>query len=149
MKIRRMELRDIPQIAEIEKQCFSLPWSEKEIEKTFLSNNSIYCVAEDNGSIVGYVGTLHVLDEGNIINVAVIPTCRCRGIAKGLMEYLFSELKSVGVKNITLEVRKSNTDAIYLYESFGFKAEGIRKNFYERPVEDAVIMWLHCELFPL
>lgn len=141
MQIREMQIEDAAAIAEIEKQCFSLPWPIKEIEETFLAKNSIFYVASIGGQIVGYAGLYFILDEGNIINIAVDSRYRRQGIAKGLLEHLILQLKHKGVKNVTLEVRKGNMAAISLYESFGFETVGIRKNFYVRPLEDALIMW--------
>lgn len=141
MKLRKMTLEDISQVAEIEKQCFSLPWSRKEIEKTFLSDNVLFIVAEIKGIIVAYVGIIIVLEEANIINIATHINYRRLGIAKGLLETLLSEARKIGVNDITLEVRQSNSSAIDLYKSFGFESAGIRRNFYNQPPEDAIIMW--------
>lgn len=141
MNLRRMTIEDIKEIELIERQCFTLPWSKKEIEKTFIAGNSVFCVATIEGQIVGYIGMITVLDEGNIINIAVKSEYRRCGVAKGLLDFLITEAKTENIKNITLEVRQSNSNAINLYESFGFETAGIRKNFYDRPTENAVIMW--------
>lgn len=141
MHLRRMEIEDAKEIEIIEKQSFALPWSKYEIEKTFLAGNNLFCIATIQGEVVGYIGMLMVLDEGNIINIAVKSDFRRCGIAKGLLVFLIAEAKKEEVKHITLEVRQSNAIAIKMYESLGFEAVGIRKNFYERPTENAVIMW--------
>ncbi len=130
----------IDAISQIETECFSDPWSKTAIEQ-FLSypQNTILCAFLDD-KLCGYVSETLVLDEIQIANVAVSESWRRQGIASILIEALINKCYSQKVSFVTLEVRKSNTPAINLYTKFGFKAEGIRKNYYKTPVEDAIIM---------
>lgn len=139
--IRLMESKDIEGVAELEKECFSMPWSAASLQKELDNENSIFCVCEMDGTIVGYAGLYLVPPEGDITNVAVTALYRGRGIAKQLLETLFEQAAKKGITEFTLEVRVSNEPAICLYEKMGFRSEGIRKNFYDAPKEDACIMW--------
>jgi ribosomal-protein-alanine N-acetyltransferase len=100
-----------------------------------------YFVAECEGEIAGCCGIRNIAGEGEITNVVVAAKHRRCGIGRMLMEYMLNKTKEVGIGDCTLEVRVSNLPAISLYESLGFKGEGIRPGFYEKPVEDALIMW--------
>jgi len=147
MIIRPMELRDVEAVAEIEKICFTTPWSENAYRDTLSNENALYLVAEtkDTKMIVGMCGVLKILDEGDISNVAVHPDYRRKSIAKQMMEELLSRGQKFGIDVFTLEVRAGNEAAVKLYEYFGFKTEGLRKRFYDKPVEDALIMWKRKE----
>lgn len=147
MIIRPMELRDVEAVAEIEKICFTTPWSENAYRDTLSKENALYLVAEtkDTKMIVGMCGVLKILDEGDISNVAVHPDYRRKSIAKQMMEELLSRGQKFGIDAFTLEVRAGNEAAVKLYEYFGFKTEGLRKRFYDKPVEDALIMWKRKE----
>jgi ribosomal-protein-alanine acetyltransferase len=136
-----MNPQDLRQVAIIEKENFSCPWSETAFASTLEKENIIYLVAVELEEIIGYCGEWYVLDEGEITNVAVSRSSRRKGIAVQLLQELFVQAQKKGVTLHTLEVRKSNQSAINLYEKLGFQAEGIRKNFYEKPTEDAIIMW--------
>lgn len=138
---REMQKKDIASIARIENISFSQPWSKKGIADFLKQNNSIMLVAEEFGKIVGYVGLYYVLDEANITNIAVLPGYRRIGVGENLIRYLIDEVKKKNIRGITLEVRESNEAAINLYTKLGFDSIGIRKKFYEKPVEDAIIMW--------
>ena len=134
--------KDIAAIEEIEKLCFATPWSYESLKYDIVENNrALYLVAEIEGEICGYVGIWKIVDEGHITNVAVAPTHRRKHIASALLESLFRVTERAGVVRHTLEVRAGNEGAIKLYESFGFKADGLRKGYYEDNGEDAVIMW--------
>ena len=140
--VRRGEEKDIAAIEEIEKLCFATPWSYESLKYDIVENNrALYLVAEIEGEICGYVGIWKIVDEGHITNVAVAPTHRRKHIASALLESLFRVTERAGVVRHTLEVRAGNEGAIKLYESFGFKADGLRKGYYEDNGEDAVIMW--------
>ena len=128
--IRQMEEKDIPQVYAIEKETFSMPWSKK-------------AFAELEGEIAGYCGCYQSLEEAEITNVAVKRQLRGHGIGRRLLEELMRIGKERGAFAYTLEVRVSNQAAIHLYEKLGFISFGIRKNFYEKPKEDAMIMWRH------
>ena len=116
--------------------CFAHPWSKKDLENQLSLGTSHFLVALDNGKAVGYMGLQIFSGEGYVTNVAVLPEYRRRGIAKRLISAEFENEMNF----ITLEVRKSNTPAIKLYEKAGFKNVGIRPRFYTAPDEDAVIM---------
>lgn len=141
IKIRRMEESDLKEVSSIENAVFTLPWSYESFLKTLTSEDTIYLVAEWKGKIVGYLGIWTVLDEGDITNVAVKEDCRNQGIGQLLLSEGIRQAKNQGIKDLTLEVRKSNQAAIFLYEKNGFENVGIRPNFYKHPKEDAIIMW--------
>ena len=140
ISIRKMTFEDIADVAIIEKKCFSMPWSEKSFEDSSKQSYSHFFVAEYDNIIAGYMGVYCVVDEADITNVAVLPEYRRKGIAKKLILHIENMAKDIHVKQINLEVRESNRQAINLYEQMGFKNIGIRKSFYEKPVENAAIM---------
>ena len=145
--IRRMQEEDILQVVEIEKTAFTRPWTKSIFKATLLLPYAAYYVAADeeaDGRIVGACGVRKILGEGDISNVAVHPAYRRRGICRAMLETLLFEAREDGVKDFTLEVRAGNAPAIRLYESFGFKTEGIRPGFYDHPREDGLIMWLRA-----
>lgn len=141
IKIRFMETEDIPQVYEIEKRSFSIPWSEKSFLESIALPHAIFLVAEDGKQILGYCGMYKVFGEGDITNIAVLPEYRGMGVGTGLLKEMIGYASERGILDITLEVRESNKGAIHLYRKFGFENVGIRKNFYEKPTENAVIMW--------
>ncbi len=134
-----IDYRHIKEIAKLEKVCFSTPWSEESI-KTAYQNGTRFFVCEKEGEVLGYVGLSAILDEGYITNIAVFPEYRKMGVGSAILQYLFNFAKENSLSFISLEVRVSNNSAISLYEKFGFKTEGRRKNFYTAPNEDALIM---------
>ncbi len=140
VKIEPMSERDIYPIAEIEKMCFSEPWSVDSLSAELLKDDSFFFSAKLCGETVGYIGTNIVLDECYIANVAVNPDYRRKKIASALLEKATKNAKEKDCAFITLEVRKSNAPAISLYEKFGFEVCGERKNFYQNPTENALIM---------
>lgn len=140
MLVRTMQKEDIKKVAEIEKASFSKPWSEKGFEDALDMNDTMLLVIEDDNMVIGYTCMYISFEEGEITNVAIEEKSRGRGLSKALMETTIAEAKKRGVTRIVLEVRKSNAPAIGLYEKMGFASLGIRKNFYEMPLEDAVIM---------
>lgn len=127
------------EIADLEKICFSVPWSEKQLVDS-AKNGTTFFIAEINGNIAGYIGIDTVIDEGYITNIAVSPEFRRKGVASHLLAQTEKFAKSKGLSFITLEVRVSNTVAINLYEKHGFELAGKRKNFYITPTEDALIL---------
>ena len=141
MKVRCMRKEDVEQVASIEQVLFSKPWSKKDFLDALSKEENIYLVAEEQEKILGYCGVWGVAGEGQITNVAVREDYQGRGIATALFTYLFEEGSRKQLYAYTLEVRVSNHTAIGLYEKLGFFAKGIRKDFYELPREDAVIMW--------
>lgn len=138
--VRRMKNDDICVVARIEKECFSLPWSEKSFQESLALSYGIFFVAEYMGEIAGYIGVYQMGDESDITNVAVSSAHRRIGIGKKLLEEVEKYATDNGIHSVTLEVRESNTPAINLYKAMGYKNIGIRKNFYEKPTENAIIM---------
>ncbi len=137
-----MQLSDIPEVAAIERQTFSQPWTEKGFRDALEQGDSLYLVArmEDRNEIAGYCGFQQGLDEAELLNVAVRSDFRENGIGCVMLRLLLKLGRGRGVHRFVLEVRKSNAAALHLYEKLGFVVEGVRKNFYEKPTEDAVIM---------
>lgn len=136
-----MDRGHIPQIAALERECFSTPWSEALLEDALFDDRASFIVAEDGeeGNILGYAGLHAVLDEGYIDNIAVIPDARRHGVASALLD-VFCRFGAANLAFLTLEVRSSNAAAIGLYEKFGFQRVGLRPGYYQHPREDAVIM---------
>ena len=141
MVIRNVTEEDIAQIAEIESECFSSPWNEQML-KSQLGDKHIFLAATDDKGLLGYVGLMHVLDEGYISNVAVTSSARRKGVADALIEQMRRCAEALELSFMTLEVRVSNVPAIALYSKHGFKEVGRRKKYYEYPCEDAIIMTL-------
>ncbi len=169
--IRRMREEDIPQVVEIEKIAFTRPWSKSIFKATLLLPYAAYYVAvqdeedgnaatlseapvekgtenaakaaeaDKGGKIIGLCGVKKIFEEGEISNVAVHPDFRGNGISRKMLEILMKEAREDGVQAFTLEVRAGNNIAINLYESLGFRTEGVRRGFYDHPVEDGLIMW--------
>jgi len=140
MLIRRMTIEDISVVAEIENQCFSLPWSEKSFADSVSREDTIFLVCEKDACITGYIGMYISFDEASITNVAVSPAFRKRGCGEQLVTEAKVAAKTAGAECVFLEVRASNEPALSLYKKLGFEELGIRKKFYEHPVEDAIIM---------
>jgi len=140
VEISVAEKDDISAIAELEKMCFSSPWSEKAVLDTMSGENSLFLVAKAEGKICGYIGSYSALDEGYITNVAVNPDFRRRGVGKALVGELIRQGKEKGLSFLTLEVRESNEGAIALYSDLGFENVGKRPRFYSNPTEAAYLM---------
>ena len=138
--IRPMEKKDIVQVVEIENSIFTIPWSANSFIEASENENNIYLVCIENDEITGYCGLWTVLGEGNVTNVAVTKTHRGKGYGRALLQELEKRGLEKDVSKFFLEVRQSNLVAQNLYLSLGYEKIGIRKNFYERPSEDAVIM---------
>ena len=132
---------DLIAVAEIEKLIFSIPWSVQAFKDSLYNDNTIYFVATEDDVVIGYCGMYISFEEGNITNVAVDSACRRKGVAQKLLNKLITMATQKGVNNIFLEVRETNVAAIKLYEHLGFREAGIRRNFYEKPTENAIIMW--------
>ena len=141
LTVRQMEEADLGSVARIEASIFSKPWSEEGFRASLRLPNTVYLVALQDGILAGYIGMLYVLDEGEITNVAVSEEFRRQGIGEQLLCSLLKAGRTEGVVSFTLEVRESNGSARRLYRKLGFQEEGIRKNFYEKPTEDAILMW--------
>lgn len=141
IEIRKLREDDIEPISRIEADSFSMPWSPKDFADLLSRSYCTYLVAEVDGEVVGSCGMTNICNEGNIDNVVVAEQFRGRGIAQKLLQELIALGEEEGVEAFTLEVRVSNAPAIHVYEKMGFVSEGIRPGFYEKPVEDAMIMW--------
>lgn len=140
--IRQMLRSDLDAVAELEADNFPEPWKRKDFEELIDNPDKGCIVAEDEGAIVGLAVYHNILGDVDITNVQVKDDHRRLGIGRMVVEETISEARNKGGMNFTLEVRASNEAAVCLYESFGFKTEGIRRGFYEHPKEDAHIMWL-------
>ena len=140
MRITLMESAHVSQVAQLEKLCFSAPWSENSISSELTNPLSCWLVALDGDRVAGYVGSQTVLDESDMMNIAVDPQYRRQGIAQALVEELVKCLARKESHCLTLEVRASNAGAIALYEKLGFVQVGLRKNYYRNPREDAMIL---------
>ena len=129
----------LDRLEEMEKECFSVPWT-REMLLYQMSGNNIFLAAVNNGEVMGYIGMMFVLDEGYISNVAVTGKYRRQGIAKALISALEAKCREMHLSFMTLEVRESNIPAISLYAGLGFEEVGVRKNYYDKPRENAILM---------
>ena len=140
IEVRKLQDTDIEELSRIEAESFSMPWSAEDFRGLLTREYCLYVVAEADGHIAGCAGLTDSFHEGNIDNV-VTPEYRNLGIGGKMLEELLRLGNERGITAYTLEVRVSNAPAIRLYEKFGFVSEGIRPKFYEKPTEDAMIMW--------
>ncbi|MBQ7925385.1 MAG: ribosomal protein S18-alanine N-acetyltransferase [Lachnospiraceae bacterium] len=141
LEIRRLQAEDIPHLLPMEQEAFSSPWSERNFKELLDKETYLYLVALSEGIPVGICGMIMVCGEGDIDKVLVDFGHRGQGIGKALLQELIRQGQRQGIADFTLEVRVSNTPAIRLYEQEGFVSEGIRPGFYDKPKEDAMIMW--------
>ena len=141
MEYRRMEEKDVEQVVTIEEKTFSMPWTREAFLESMNNPSHVYVVAAEGTTVFGYCGMWGIAGEGQINNVAVREDARGKGTGFAIMEFALSEGKKQGLEAFTLEVRESNAAAIHVYEKAGFKNVGIRKDFYDMPKENAVIMW--------
>lgn len=141
LTIRRMQAEDLDEVMDVEKAAFSSPWTRgmylHEIEK----REACYLVARRDGILAGYGGTLLILDEAHVMTLAVREDLRRHGLGARLLLELIYASRDVGARFLTLEVRRSNREAIELYTGFGFQIMGERKNYYLDKMENALIMW--------
>ena len=140
MEYIKMTEDHVCSVAALEKECFSMPWSENSVRSELTNPLSLWIVAVDGDKLVGYVGSQSVMGEADMMNLAVAADYRCRGIGKELVLKLICNLKAASVTSLTLEVRASNDPAIHLYEKLGFAQVGRRPNYYKNPKEDALIL---------
>lgn len=140
MDIVRMELCHAEQVAQLEIQCFSDPWSIQSIRSEISNPLSLWLAAVEGDVVLGYIGSQSVLGEADMMNLAVSEDHRKQGIAQALVQALMEQLKHSDVYRLTLEVRVSNASAISLYEKLGFRQIGRRPNYYYHPKEDALIL---------
>lgn len=130
----------VPQVAQLERGCFSDPWSEEILAGELKNPLSLWLVAVQGQKVVGYIGSQSVMDEADMMNLAVHPDFRRLGIAEHLAQTLMAHLQHSGVKTLCLEVRVSNASAIALYQKMGFTEVGRRPRYYFHPTEDALIL---------
>jgi len=143
IEIRTATIDDVDQIFEVEKICFTHPWTREAYENELTSNQfATYFVAEDDGKIVGYCGVWVILDESHITNIGVLPEYRGQKIGETLLRKTMLFAKLNNTKQMSLEVRVSNVIAQNLYRKLGFKNGGIRKSYYTDNYEDALVMWV-------
>ena len=146
MEILEMTQGVVAQVAQLENLCFSDPWSEKSVASELSNPLSLWLVAMEGERLAGYVGSQSVEGEADMMNVAVHPDFRRRGVGEALVNALVAALAEKGVHSLTLEVRVSNESAIGLYKKLGFSQAGLRKNYYRHPKEDAYILRKEWEI---
>ena len=138
--VREMTVDDLPQVMVIENENFSKPWTDKGFLSFLLRYDTLFLVVEEDGEILGFVGSVMVLDEAEITNVAVMKSHQKQGLGRLLIESLMRIIAGLEIEILHLEVRVSNSEAISLYRRIGFEAVGMRHNYYEEPREDAILM---------
>lgn len=141
IRIREMQIEDVDAVTALEESCFSMPWKKQDFEDILTNSDRFYLVAEIDNKIVGGCMLTMIAGEGDVSNVAVSESYRGNHIATVLMQELLRMGEKNGIRDFTLEVREQNLPAIRLYEQAGFVSEGIRPNFYDKPKDNAVIMW--------
>ncbi len=140
IEIRRMGFDDIEAVAKIERENFSVPWDENGFLSFMIREGTVFLTAFLDDRLVGYCGLISAADEADITNVSVSLDARHQGIGSRLVEELIKEAGDMGIKKIFLEVRESNVSAIALYQKHDFKQVGLRKDYYEKPTENALLM---------
>lgn len=141
MIIRGMKKHDLYRVAELERLCFSMPWSEKALAGELKNKVALYLVLEYSGEITAYAGMWLILDEAHVTNVAVDPKVRRQGFGLLLMLELMRRARSRGAMRMTLEVREKNYGAQSFYDTLDFVKAGIRRGYYSDTGEDAFILW--------
>lgn len=148
LEILPMTKEHIEAVLHIEESCFAIPWTKAAFEREMTQNQfAIYRIAVLDEKIIGYAGMWHIVTEGHITNVAVLPEYRRQGIGNALIEEMIAIAEQKEMIGITLEVRISNIAAQKLYTKYGFRPEGFRKNYYEDTKEDAIIMWKYFPIY--
>lgn len=140
MEITQMTRAHVAQIAALEEACFADPWSERSVASELENPLSLWLVALEDGAVAGYVGSQSVLGEADMMNLAVAPAYRRRGIARALLAALEQALDARQVGSLCLEVRAGNAPAIALYTACGYRQVGLRPGYYHHPREDALIL---------
>lgn len=140
MEIRKIEKAELPQIAILETKIFPDSWSEKALEETLEQSNAFILGALEREKLIAYLIVYHVLDEGEIVRIAVEESRRRTGVAGHLLLALENICEDKGIVNLFLEVREHNETAVAFYKDKGFVETGIRKNFYTNPIEDGILM---------
>ena len=142
LELRKMAENDVPALTEIEKQCFSDPWSEKMVRDLTDSSWDEVWILSQNETILGYINYRFIAGEGELMRIAVLPEFRGHGYSRKLMDVMVGAASQNQITDLTLEVRAGNEAAIGLYKAYGFVEEAVRKGYYHNPTEDARIMWL-------
>lgn len=140
MILRKMEEQDLTQVAAIERTLFSDPWSENAFRETLKQEEADFVVAVEADEIIGYCGAYRALDEAEIVNVAIKKECQNLGLGAKMVQSLIDQEKEKGSRFFILEVRSSNVSAQCCYKKLGFRTIGIRKDFYDCPKENALVM---------
>ena len=141
IRISHLTEEDIPEVEKIEREYYSLPWSGRAFLDALKREYYLFLKAEVRGNLAGYCGYQRSFENADITNVTVKNEFRRRGIARRLLQSLMEMGRAEGIRRFSLEVRRSNSGAIALYRSLGFREEGVRKGYYESPREDALILW--------
>ena len=141
--IRDAREDDLDALEKLEKICFSLPWPREALRASLPDALHEFLVIESEGALLGYISMMCVLDEGDIANIAVAPEARRRGLGRALLEEMLQRARARALSLVTLEVRAHNDAAIALYREAGFRPVGLRKAYYEKPREDALLMTLY------
>ena len=140
MIFREMLVEDLDQVMEIEEDLFSVPWTREGFLTYLMKKDTMFFVVEEKEKILGFCSMMTVLDEGDILNVAVRRDRQKEGIGQFLVDSILRMADMQGIRLVHLEVREGNRTARRLYERLGFKEDGLRRNYYEDPVENAVLM---------
>jgi len=144
--IRKMEIKDVAQVIEVEQASFATPWTTDIFYQELLDNqHAHYFVVELEGKVVGYIGTWAIFEDAQITNIAVMPAYRGKKLGEKLFGYAVHYLIQIGAQRLSLEVRQSNIPAQRLYRKFGLVPGGIRKNYYTDNQEDAIVMWVNLK----
>ncbi len=146
-RIRAMRSDDLPRVMEVEREAYTMPWTEATFRGLLRRRDADLFVAEIEGEIAGYAVFWAVLDQGELGNVASAPDFRRRGVARALIDAVLERAAERGVREVFLEVRISNDGARRLYESYGFVEVGRRRNYYMEPLEDALVMKKQVESY--
>ena len=141
LQIKPLTEEYVNQVCVLEEEAFSMPWHKESFMEMIENKDACYLVGLLEGQVVASCGLRNIVGDGEITNVVTKSSERGKGIGEQMLLKLMEEGCNMGVEAFTLEVRKSNEPAIHLYEKLGFVTEGVRKNFYEEPTEDALIMW--------
>jgi ribosomal-protein-alanine N-acetyltransferase len=139
-QIRPAELADLSGMVEVERACFNDPWSTRAIREAMQTETALVLVAENGSSVLGFVLARRSGPEAEILDLAVLPRARRKGVARGLLRAVQSRLQGTGVDEIYLEVRESNRAAISLYEGEGYRPVGLRHRYYRNPPENALVL---------
>lgn len=142
IKVKPLSEEDLDEVCRIEEQCFSMPWKKEDFKNLIKDSGSEYFVVLADSHVVGCGGYTDQVGEGYINNIAVSSEYRGKGLGSLLLETILDAGRRKGITDFTLEVRVGNAPAVKMYEKLGFESAGIRKRFYEKPVEDAYVMWL-------